>query len=125
MRFRPEQHLRRQGDIRSVRAEGRRFDARAFTVFWLPRPADTSETVSLPRVCVVASTAAVGHAILRNRAKRRLRELFRQHQRLLPPHCDYTFVARAAVNQRPYPELEKRFIEACGHIATALAPKHV
>ena len=121
MRFRPEQHLRRQDDIRIVRAEGRRFDARAFTAWWRPRSLDLPPAASLPRVCVVASTAVVGHAILRNRAKRRLRELFRQHQALLPAGCDYMFVARAAMNQRPFPELEKLFIHACGQIASAVA----
>lgn len=125
MRFRPEQHLRRQDEIRIVRAEGRRFDARAFTVWWRPRPG-TATVLVLPRVCVVASTAAVGHAILRNRAKRRLRELFRAHQALLPAQCDFTFVARALVNQRPYPDLKKTFLEACAHIsrAAAAAPKN-
>ena len=129
MRFRPEQHLRRQDDIRIVRAEGRRFDARAFTFWWRPRPVpEGASPLPLPRVCVVASTAAVGHAILRNRAKRRLRELFRQHQALLPAHCDFTVVARAAVNQRPFPELEKFFVDACAQITraalAATAPKN-
>ena len=124
MRFRPEQHLCRQSDIRAVRAEGRRFDARAFTAWWLPRDPAASP-VSIPRVCVIASTAAVGHAILRNRAKRRLRELFREHQALLPAHCDFLLIARAAMNQRAFSELEKLFVHACGQIATAALPKNV
>jgi ribonuclease P protein component len=126
MRFRPEQHLRRQDEIRAVRAEGRRFDARAFTAWWLPRASGSTAEISRPRACVIASTAAVGHAILRNRAKRRLRELFRQHQALLPAGCDYLFIARAAMNQRPFPELEKIFINACAQIAAAVVvlPKH-
>ena len=124
MRFRPEQHLCRQSDIRAVRAEGRRFDARAFTAWWLPRPAGASP-VRLPRACVIASTAAVGHAILRNRAKRRLRELFRCHQTLLPADCDFLLIARAAMNQRPYAELEKIFVHSCVQIAALAAPpKH-
>lgn len=124
MRFRPEQHLCRQSDIRAVRAEGRRFDARAFTAWWLPRASDASP-VTLPRACVIASTAAVGHAILRNRAKRRLRELFRCHQTLLPAGCDFLLIARAAMNQRPYAELEKIFVHACVQIAALAAPsKH-
>lgn len=120
MRFRPEQHLRRQDEIRAVRTEGRRVDARAFTVWWRPRPtADSTATLATPRACVIASTAAVGNAIHRNRAKRRLRELFRAHQSQLPRDCDLLLIARAAVFHRPYAELEKHFLQACGQISAA------
>lgn len=120
MRFRPEQHLRRQDEIRAVRTEGRRVDARAFTVWWRPRPkVDSSAPVVTPRACVIASTAAVGNAVHRNRAKRRLRELFRDHQNQLPRDCDLLLIARAAVFHRPYAELEKNFLQACSQISTA------
>lgn len=120
MRFRPEQHLRRQDEIRAVRTEGRRVDARAFTVWWRPRPtADSTATIGAPRACVIASTAAVGNAIHRNRAKRRLRELFRAHQNQLPRDCDLLLIARVAVFHRPYAELEKNFLQACGQISAA------
>src|SRR6187549_200338 len=100
MRFRPEQHLRRQSDIRAVREQGRRVDCRAFTVWWMPRnaraPLDVTPETKLPRVCVIASTKAVGHAVMRNRAKRRLREVFRHHQSHVPASCDLLLIARAA-----------------------------
>lgn len=117
MRFRAEQHLRRQSDIRAVREQGRRVDCRAFTVWWKlrapgPAPADA-------RVCVIASTAAVGAAVQRNRAKRRLRELFRAQQQLVPAGCDLLLVARAAAGQRPMPELAQKFSDACRQISSA------
>ena len=123
MRFRPEQHLSRQSDIRAVREQGRRVECRAFTLWWKRRdPTTTTESPSaasapVSRVCVVASTAAVGHAVLRNRAKRRLREVFRHHQQLVPPGLDLMLIARAAVVQWPLPELEKKFAEACAQFA--------
>lgn len=122
MRFRPEQHLRRQDEIRAVRTEGRRFDARVLTFWWLTRPPEA--TLAAPRACVIASTAAVGNAIHRNRAKRRLRELFRAHQDRLPRHCDFLLIARAAMHQRPYVELEKIFLHACDQITLATKPAH-
>ena len=117
MRFRPEQHLRRQSDIRVVREQGRRVDCRAFTVWWKRRdvPPETGAPAT-PRVCVVASTAAVGAAVSRNRAKRRLREIFRHHQHLVPAGCDLMLIARAAATHVPLPELAKKFTEACGQI---------
>jgi ribonuclease P protein component len=122
MRFRPEQHLSRQSDTRAVREQGRRVECRAFTMWWRRRDVDSTPAATpappISRVCVVASTAAVGHAVLRNRAKRRLREVFRHQQQLVPPGCDLMLIARAASGQWPLPELEKKFAEACAHLAT-------
>lgn len=109
MRFRPEQHLRRPGDFRTVREQGRRIDCGAFTVWHFHRDADPAR----PRVGVVASTAAVGAAVQRNRAKRRLRELFRRHQGLVPAGSDLLLVARAATNRWEFPALEQKFTDAC------------
>jgi len=124
MRFRPEQHLRRQDEIRAVRTEGRRLDARALTIWWRPRPQAPVATaeVARPRACVIASTAAVGNAIHRNRAKRRLRELFRAHQDQLPAGCDFLLIARAAAYDRPFAELEKNFLHACSQLTSATKP---
>ncbi|HEX2854397.1 MAG TPA: ribonuclease P protein component [Opitutaceae bacterium] len=130
MRFRTEQHLRRQSDIRGVRENGRRLECRAFTVWWRRRekivsaadsavavPANAPPAINHSRVCVIASTSGVGAATKRNRAKRRLREIFRHHQHLVPADCDLLLIARGAVLSWPYAELEKKFTEACGHLS--------
>lgn len=129
MRFRPEQHLRRQNDIRAVREQGRRLDCRAFMIWWKRRdelavapPAASASPVArpvAPRVCVIASTAAVGNAVARNRAKRRLREVFRQQQHLVPADCDLLLIARRAATSAAMPELQQRFGAACTQIAAA------
>lgn len=128
MRFRPEQHLRRQGDIRSVRKQGRRLECRAFTVWWKQRepslppgvsasPRTRPDKIPAVRVCVIASTAAVGGATRRNRAKRRLREMFRHHQTLVPAGCDLLLIARAAAIEWPVAHLGQKFAEACRQIS--------
>lgn len=131
--------MRRQSDIRAVREQGRRVDCRAFTIWWKRReapaaidaaaaivtPAPTPNPAVLspsPRVCVIASTAAVGHAVRRNRAKRRLREVFRHQQHLVPPGCDLLLIARAAATDRPLAELTQKFSDACRQIASAARP---
>ncbi len=118
MRLRPGQHLRRQSDIRAVREQGTRVDCKAFTVWWKARGAEPA----LPRACFVASTQAVGGATLRNRAKRRMREIFRSHQGLLPRSCDLLLVARRSVIQWPFAQLESTFADACGRISSARPP---
>lgn len=107
-----------------MREQGRRIDCRAFTVWWRCRPGDpvAPQKSGTPRVCVIASSAAVGAAVKRNRAKRRLREVFRHHQRCVPADCDLLLIARTSINQRSMPELEKTFIDACRQIASA-APR--
>ncbi|HWA11198.1 MAG TPA: ribonuclease P protein component [Opitutaceae bacterium] len=122
MRFRPEQHLRRPADFRAVRADGRRVECGAFTLWWFRRPA--SPQVSSPRVGVVASIASVGAATQRNRAKRRLREVFRRHQELVPADCDLLLVARAAVTRVDYAEVEQKFVTACRRIPSPTPPSH-
>lgn len=119
MRYRPEQHLRRQSEIRTVRERGRRLDCGAFTLWWLARepapqaapPAAAAGPLG-PRVCVVASTAAVGKAHRRNLAKRRLRELFRLHQDRIDPSLDLLLVSRSAVASAEFEGLERRFLQA-------------
>lgn len=116
MRFSSEQHLRRQGDIRAVREQGRRLDCRAFTLWWKQRDGPATANAGA-RVCVIASTAAVGAATHRNRAKRRLREVFRHQQGQVPAGCDLLLIARAAATQWPMGELENKFIAACQQIS--------
>ncbi|MFA5264486.1 MAG: ribonuclease P protein component [Opitutaceae bacterium] len=125
MRFRPEQHIRRQAEIKALREKGRRVDCGAFTLWWLERSDVPAGAKPGPRVCVVASIAAVGRAVLRNRAKRRLRELFRRHQEKIGARIDLMLLARAAVNKLDYPVLEERFLQACNRLPRADHPKNL
>ncbi len=110
--MRPGQHLRRQSDIQAVRRQGARVDCTAFTVWWKARPGGAAQA----RACFVAPGQAVGAAVQRNRAKRRMREVFRLHQDLLPPSCDLLLVARQPVNRWPFARLERAFAEASARI---------
>ena len=71
MRLRAAQRLKRSVDFRAVREQGRRMDCGAFQLIWRNLPAGAEPSPA--RVGVVASRAAVGNAVQRNRAKRRLR----------------------------------------------------
>jgi ribonuclease P protein component len=113
MRFRPEQHLRSQSEIRAVRTEGARFDCGAYTV-WCRR----SGAGKTPRLAMAAPAAVLKTAVQRNRAKRRLREIFRKNQHRLQPDCDLLIVARPAAIRRPFVELEARFVEMCSRVGS-------
>jgi len=119
MRLRPGQHLRRNADFGAVREQGRRHDGGAFLMTWRVRSA-----TGPARVGVVASRAAVGDAVRRNRAKRRLREIYRQHQHLVPPGLDIVLTARTALLRLSYAEVAARFTAACQKLAPPAAPTH-
>jgi ribonuclease P protein component len=68
-------------------------------------------------VGVVASRVAVGNAVHRNRAKRRLRELYRRNQHLLPAGFDLVLTARAALLRMDFSEATARFVQACSKIS--------
>ena len=109
MRLRAGQRLRRNNDFRAVREQGRRLDGGAFLLTWRVRP----EATAFARVGVVASRAAVGGAVERNRAKRRLRALYRKHQPLVPAGHDLVLTARGSILRLEFPVLEQRFQHAC------------
>ena len=98
-----------------MRQEGRRIDGGAFTLWYHNRAPPAAPAVV--RVGVVASIAAIGPAVSRNAAKRRLREIFRRHQELVPPGTDLLLVARSPLNRLGFREVETRFIDACGRMA--------
>lgn len=133
MRFRADQHLRRASDFNHVRTQGRRFDCGAFVLYYAFRPASPGSVSAPPatradsasastsaspapgpaRAGFVASRSAVGNAVARARAKRRLREGFRSHQLAFPPGIDLVFVARRALNGLEPAALDQRFLDLC------------
>jgi ribonuclease P protein component len=120
MNFRAGQRLRRNDDFRAVREQGRRMDCGAFLLTWRVRPAEVA--ARLARVGVVASRASVGNAVHRNRAKRRLREIYRRHQTLVPSGLDLVLTARAALLRLDFTEVEQRFAQACRKLVPATPP---
>jgi ribonuclease P protein component len=94
---------------------GTRLRTRYFTVYAYCREANV---VRLG----LAVGKAVGTAVVRNRVKRRLRELFRRHKALVPRGYDLFVRATPASAAAPYAELQAAWHEAMAILRAAQAP---
>jgi ribonuclease P protein component len=89
--------LRRRAEFTRVYEQGARLRGRFMTCFALPNGLDS------PRLGIAASRK-IGNAVTRNRAKRRVRELYRAHKPLKP--IDIVFVPRRELVSAPWGDLE-------------------
>ncbi|MGH9342512.1 MAG: ribonuclease P protein component [Terriglobia bacterium] len=95
--------LLRRPDIRRVYEEGRRGSARICTIFY--------RSNGLPRTRLgITTPKALGGAVVRNRIRRRLREVFRLNQTAVPAGWDIVLNPRTAVASVPFPILVKEIL---------------
>ena len=59
----------------------------------------------------ITTGVKLGNAVRRNRARRRIRELYRTHEDRLPVGCDVVIVARSRCIYGRYSELERCFVQ--------------
>ena len=65
----------------------------------------------------------LGHAVVRNRCRRRLREVYRLHTPELKQGYDIILVARTRTAYAPWPELQKQFVKLCRKLELLEEPK--
>ena len=58
----------------------------------------------------------LGHAVVRNRIRRRLREIYRLHAAELCTGFDIVIVARSRCIDAEYRKMEEAFLSACGKL---------
>ncbi len=83
-----------------VLAQGGRLRFRLFTVFWRPAPR---------RAVGIAVSSKVRTAVQRNRARRRLREVLRQHLDQIPEEMEIVWLLQPEVIDVPFPRLVHQF----------------
>lgn len=96
--------LQRPGEFAEAREHGRRVVSKCFILNWME-----SKHAALSRLGVVTSRK-VGPAVVRNRARRLLREVFRRHQHAIRGPLDVVLVARAPIAGRRFAEVEREYL---------------
>jgi len=109
------QRVHRSADFSAAREAGRRIDGGWFLLWVRDRRDDR------PARLGVAASRAVGGAVVRNRCKRIVRDLFRRHQNELPPGLDVIVSARPSMPRVGTADLEKRFLKTLRRIAGELS----
>jgi ribonuclease P protein component len=104
-RLTPAERIRRKSDFASLYRQGGRLRGRYFTLVFLKNELGHS------RLAVVASRK-VGSAVVRNRVKRRFRELFRRNKQLLQDPLDIIVITRPESGEAAWTDLRDAFISS-------------
>ena len=102
--FRPAQRIRRRSDYQKAYREGAKVNGRLMTLYLLPNGLDVGRLG-------VAATRRFGGAVERNRAKRRIRELFRTRQDLVAG-LDIVVVPKRGFAEASGADLERDYLGA-------------
>ena len=102
--FPKEVRLRRRGEFLRVQERGHKVTADCLLCLVLPN----GRADGLTRLGLTVSTK-VGPSVVRNRIRRRLRELFRTRKASLPRGLDMVFIARSSAAEAEWPRVVRAY----------------
>jgi ribonuclease P protein component len=103
-RFGRDSRIKHGRDFKRVRDEGERVVLGCLVANWRQLPAGSGSRLG------VISSGKLGNAVVRNRARRLLRECFRLHQHDLRSQLELVLVARPSIAGKSFGEVEKDFL---------------
>ena len=112
--LRPHERVRRRPEFLQAYEQGRKHHARFMTMF--------ARECALPVARLgVSATRKFGPAVVRNRAKRRARELFRHHKPM--PGVDLVIIPRRGFDTVAFEDLVSDFRSALRRLRVPLRPR--
>jgi ribonuclease P protein component len=104
--FRKKEHLTKRPQFEQVMDQGKRYRIENFcTVFFLPNGLDRQ------RLGVIASKK-IGNAVVRNLAKRKIREVFRNIKGKIEPAMDIVIVSGRNLITLPVSIIERKIFQS-------------
>ena len=104
LRFGRAARIKQGRDFARVRRGGERLVVGCLIANWQRLPADAASHLG------VITGGKIGGAVVRNRARRLMRESFRLHQRELAGPVDLVLVARPSIVGKGFAEVERDFL---------------
>jgi ribonuclease P protein component len=117
LRLRKAQRIQRQSDFLRLKEAGRRIASGCVLVNWgasrsqAGNPSAPPRDLDQVRLGVITSRR-IGSAVVRNRSRRLVREVFRKHQHSLRPGTDIIVIARPSIVGRSYRQVESDLTHA-------------
>lgn len=115
------QRLRSSRDFLRLKDQGKRQVHGCLIMNWQAAPPGVAVSIGLAQGAMaqgsgetrlgVVTSKRVGGAVVRNRARRLLREVFRRNRYLLPPNASVVLVARPSIAGMGYAQVERDFVE--------------
>jgi len=104
LRFGRAARIKQGRDFAKVRQEGERQVLGCLIANWRKLPHGSGSRLG------VITSGKIGNAVVRNRARRLMRESFRLHQNELAQPVDLVLVARPSIVGKGFAEVEKDFL---------------
>ena len=105
----PRVTVKKNGEFRRIYRKGRSAVSGGVVVYCM------KNRKGMSRLGVTVSTK-LGHAVVRNRVRRRLRELYRLHKQEMLSGYDVIVVARVRAAEMPYAKLEKQYLHCLSQL---------
>ncbi len=115
--FDKEVRLRARAEFLKVQDRGHKVSADCMLALALPN----GRADGVTRLGLTVS-AKVGNAVVRNRIRRRLRELFRTRRHMLPGGLDVVLIARNSAATADWPVLVKAFTRVESELSKRFSP---
>src|SRR5437879_857494 len=106
LKFSQDQRLKHAWEFERTRREGQRLVKGCLILNWR-----VSDDQKISRLGVVTSKK-IGNAVVRSRARRLLREVFRLHQHDFRQAADLVLIARNSISGKGCSEVERDFLNA-------------